>query len=83
MTPEERELLHRAVALGEANNEILRGLQRNQRLSRFLSVLYWLIIIGTAVGAFYFAKPYIQQVEGLYGGAQNVLDQFNQTGKGN
>ncbi len=77
MTPEDRELLHRSVALSEENNDILRSIQRHMRLSRFFSLLYWIIIIGTAAGAFYFLKPYGQAILHAYGGAKTNLDNFN------
>lgn len=71
MTPEDRELLRRNVALSEENNDMLRGIQSSLRLSRFISTVYWIVIIGSAIGAFYFVKPYIQQAEDLYGGVKS------------
>lgn len=71
MTPEDRELLRRSVALSEENNDMLRGIQSSLRLSRFISTVYWIVIIGSAIGAFYFVKPYIQQAEDLYGGVKS------------
>jgi len=71
MSPEERELLHRSVALGEENNEILRGIRSSMRFSRFMSIVYWIFIIGSAVGAYYLIQPYVQAVTGAYGGAKS------------
>jgi len=71
MTPEDRELLRRNVALSEENNDMLRGIQSSLRLSRFISTVYWVVIIGSAIGAFYFVKPYIQQAEDIYGGVKS------------
>lgn len=73
MSPEEKELLKRSVALGEENNDILRGMERSMRLSRFMNTLYWLVIIAAAVGGYYFLQPYIDQVKGLYDKAQSTL----------
>ncbi len=70
MTPEEKELLQRSVALSEENNEILRGIQRSMRFGRFMSILYWVFIIGSAVGAYYIIQPYIDAISGAYGGAK-------------
>lgn len=77
MSPEERELLRRSIALGEENNDILRSIQRSMRLARLMTLIYWLFIIGTAFGAYYFAQPYIQQLIGVYGGAKSNLDSVN------
>lgn len=73
MTPEDRELLKRSIALAEENNDILRSIQRSMRLSRFISILYWVFIIGSAVGAYYLIQPYIEQLTSIYGGAKNGL----------
>ncbi len=74
MTPEERELLRRSIALSEENNDILRGIQRSMRLSRIMSLVYWLFIIGSAIGAYYLVQPYIEAVSGAYSGASNNID---------
>lgn len=74
MTPEEKELLNRVVALSEQNNDILRSIQRSMRFSRFMSIVYWIFIIGSAVGAYYIIQPYIDALKDGYGG---VLDTFN------
>ena len=73
MSPEEREVLNRAVLLGEENNKLLRYIKRSMRVSQIVSFVYWVIIIGSAIGAFYFLKPYIGQIESLYGSASSVL----------
>lgn len=73
MSPEERELLKRSVQLAEENNDILRSLRRSMRLSRIMSVLYWVVIIGSAIGAFYLIQHYLNSVMGLYGGAKDTV----------
>ena len=86
MTPEEKELFKRSIALAEENNDILRSLQRSMRFDRLMTALYWLFIIGTAVGAYYLIQPYIQAVSGAYSGAKSsfndnvsgILDTFKQ-----
>ncbi len=66
MTPEERELLKRSIALSEENNDILRGIQRSMRIARFMTLVYWLFIIGSAVGAYYVIQPYLKQLTDIY-----------------
>jgi hypothetical protein len=77
MSPEEKELLHRSIALAEENNDILRSIQRSMRLSRLMSVLYWVVIIGASIGAFYFIQPYLRATMDLYGGAKDQINQLN------
>jgi hypothetical protein len=76
MTPEDRELLRHSIELGEENNAILRGIQRSMRISRAITIVYWLIIIGTSLGAYYFLQPYMEQIWGVYNGAKSNLGQI-------
>lgn len=82
MSPEEKELLRKSVALEQENNEILRSMQRSMRLSRFFSILYYIVIIGSVVGAYYLIQPYINAITDAYGGASSnigsMLDSFKE-----
>ena len=61
MTPEERETLRRVAVLAEENNVILKKIIRNNRIATTFWLLYWLIIIGVSVGAYYYIQPYIEK----------------------
>ncbi len=74
MTPEEKELLQRAVELSEENNEILRSMNRSMKIARIMSIVYWVFIIGSAVGAFYLIQPYIDGVINAYGNASTNIN---------
>jgi len=63
MSPEDRELLQNTFNLSKENNKILRKMRHSQKVSSVMQVVYWLIIIGIAVGAFYFLQPYINGIE--------------------
>jgi len=66
--------------LAEENNELLtkiHGMLWRGRLFRFL---YWIIIIGIAIGAFYFLEPYFSQLMDTYGGLQEQIDTFSNFG---
>ena len=86
MSPEERKLLERAVALSEENNDILRSMRRSMRLGNIMTLLYWVFIIGSAVGAYYLIQPYISQITGGYdsaktsfGDLKGLMDAYKQT----
>ncbi len=64
MTPEERSLLERTHELAEDNNKMLRSIKRSGRISMILRILYWAVIVGVSVGAFYFIQPYIDYITG-------------------
>ena|ERR1035437_4356376 len=82
MSPEEHELLKRSIALSEENNDILRGIQRTMRFNRFMTAIYWLIIIGVSVGAWYFVQPYWSKAKGFYNNAEIQLNSIS-TAAGN
>ncbi len=72
MSPEERQLLIQTHRMVEENNALLRKMHRSALVGRIFSILYWVIIIGLSVGAFYFIQPYVNQIQGLYGGLKGM-----------
>jgi hypothetical protein len=78
MTPEERELLTQSIKLAEENNKMLRGIRRSNRVSTFFRVLYWMIILGTAFGAYYAIQPriqpYLEIIIKNYSGMKDTVD---------
>ena len=66
MNPEERQLLERAVALGQENNQILRGIRRSNWFAFVSRVFYWIIVIGLAVGAYVYIQPFVDRIVGAY-----------------
>lgn len=81
MTPEERSMLEQAVALAKENNSILRKLRRAHRVSTGIKIVYWVIIIGLAVGSYYVIQPIIDSLTGIYGGGvENIQNLQDSTG---
>ena len=52
--------------LTKDNNKILHSMQSRMRWGTFLRVLYWVIIIGSMLGAYYFLQPYVEQLMEAY-----------------
>lgn len=50
----------------EDNNRILRKLLAYQRYATMITVFKWALIVGTALGAYYFLQPVIDQVLATY-----------------
>ncbi len=71
MTPEERQLLIQTHRLAEENNTLLRKMRRAALWGRVWHIMYWTVIIGLSIGAYYFVQPYVEQVQGVYGGFQS------------
>ena len=66
MDPDSKKLLEETFTLEQENNKMLRSMRRSMIWGRVMSVIYWLIIIGISVGAFYFLQPYFNKVLSLY-----------------
>jgi hypothetical protein len=74
MSPEERELLTKSIKLAEENNKMLRGMRRSARVSSFFRILYWVIILGSAFGVYYYTQPYIDAIIKSYNGMQQNIE---------
>lgn len=88
MSPEEKELLERAVFLSEENNEILRGMRRANRLGVVWKVFYWTVIISISYGAYIYIQPYTDllikeyaNLKGTVSKVQNTTNQITDLGK--
>ena len=77
MDPESKTKLEEIFNLAEENNKLLRQMRRNLRAGWIVRIVYWIFIIGAALGAYYFAQPYVEGVKDTYGGARNDIDNFN------
>lgn len=69
MNPEHIELKQKIEALEKVvqkNNDMLRTLYRAYQWGRIYKIVYWVLIIGLAAGAFYFIQPYVSALIGTY-----------------
>lgn len=74
MTPEERQLLIQTHRMVEENNKLLRKMHRAALWARIWHIFYWLVIIGLSASAYYFIEPYITQIQSIYGGVKQDVD---------
>jgi len=79
MDPESKKLLEETLTLEQENNKILHSMRRSMMWTRVMNVIYWLIIIGISVGAFYFLQPYFDKVIGLYNTISGTEQKVNTT----
>ena len=61
MDQQEKKTLEETLALTEKNHQILKSMYRSMRWARASRIVYWLIVIGVTVGAYYYVQPYIDQ----------------------
>jgi len=74
MNPQDRDLLQKTYDLAKENNHILHGIRRSNRLSSVVRVLYWTVIIGASLGAYYYIQPYLDTVLNAYGQIQGDIN---------
>ena len=61
-----KEMVRENRQLAEENNELLHKIYRSVIWRRIISIMYWVLIIGIAVGAFYFLQPIIAPFVDVY-----------------
>jgi hypothetical protein len=62
-----KKLLEDNLTLNKENNELLLKLYKVQRFAQITRIIYWVVIVGVAVGAFYFIQPFLNTLLGVYG----------------
>ena len=70
----EKQLLNQILEKVEENNKMLRKIRRASIWGSVFRVIYWGIIIISAVGAYWLIQPYINVLESTYGGMQNDIN---------
>ena len=62
-----KKLLEDNLNLNKENNRLLLKLYNIQRWAQVTRIIYWFIIIGITIGAFYFIKPFLSSILNVYG----------------
>jgi hypothetical protein len=76
MDPESKKVLEETRDLALENNKMLHAMRRSMRWGRVARIIYWIFIIGSAVGAFYVLQPYIEPFIKAYQSTSDVLKNF-------
>ena len=66
MDPESKKLLDDTFLLVKDNNIMLHKIRRGQKWASIMRIVYWLIIIGASIEAFYYLQPYVEKLMTLY-----------------
>jgi hypothetical protein len=64
------EELHKVV---EDNHRMMEKVYRSMVLNRIIRIVYWVLVLGAAVGAFYFLQPYLDTISGSYNRARELF----------
>lgn len=70
-TKEIERLLLENLKMNREIREYVIKIDRRQRITRALNTFYWIVIIGLAVGGYYFAFPYLQEFRETLQGTWN------------
>ncbi len=76
MNPEEKELLKRTLELAKENNQMLHSIKRQMLWGRIFRVIYWVVIVGAAIGIYYYIDPYINDAIDAYGSLKSNVQDF-------
>lgn len=71
-------MLEEQLELSRENNAILKKIRRVQKNSQIFRIVYWFIIIGISVGAFYFIQPYLESLVGSLPDFTHIQELFKQ-----
>ena len=77
MAQTNQEKLDEMYEMVQENNDILRTLLRRERINSFLRIMYWLFIIGTLFGAYYYVQPFVNGALGNFGAIQSAVNNLN------
>ncbi len=81
MDEQSKELLEKTLELTKENNHILRSMRRSQFWSNVVRSIYWVFIIGTAVGAYYYIEPYIKPIISGFQSSIETVNKFRNIGQ--
>lgn len=76
MDLDEKAMLKKTLELSQENNKILNSMKRQMLFGRLFKIIYWVVILGTAIGVYYYLDPYIEGVVGAYSGVKADLRSF-------
>jgi hypothetical protein len=79
MDEQDRKMLEEVVKLSRDNNVAVRKLVSYHRSTVIWRVIYWSIIIGSTIAAYYSIQPYWASLVSVYSGQDisGVLDTLN------
>ncbi len=72
--------LERLTKMVEEDHQMIRSLYTRARINSILRIIYLILIVGAAVGAYYFIEPYLTKVMEIYNSVKNTQANFNPQG---
>ena len=63
MGPEDKKIIRENLELTQENHKILKKMRRSLWIGNVTRILYWVIIIGASLGAYYYLQPYLDSAK--------------------
>ena len=58
--------LKKIMEMTKVNYALLRSINHRANLSLLFSSLRWIVVIGIAIGTYYYLQPYMQELAAMY-----------------
>lgn len=78
MDLQEKHLLEENLEVSKETNELLKKVVSSQKWGRIFRIFYWVLIIGSSIGAYYWLQPILGTVLGNYDSVMKGLDSVQQ-----
>jgi hypothetical protein len=73
-----QEKLEQVYKLSLENNQMLHDMRNRERVAIALNIIYWLVIIGSIFGAYYYVKPMVDVVVSNKSKLDQAIIQFEE-----
>jgi TRAP-type C4-dicarboxylate transport system permease small subunit len=80
MEPSAKEILEETLEISKENNKMLRKMRSAMRWSRAFKVVYWIVIVGSMIGAFYYFQPLIDNLTSTYNSLMSSIGRVHDVG---
>ncbi len=70
--------INELLDLTRENNKILRAMRRTQKWSSFFTFLYWMLILGSIFGTYYYFQPTIKKYMQTIQTSVDILQKFKE-----
>ncbi|MDO8572937.1 MAG: hypothetical protein Q7S11_04205 [bacterium] len=75
-----KKLAEENLEISRENNKILRSMRSASRWGSVFRIFYWVIIVGSMLGAYYYFQPFIQVLEKQYQMGASFFSQLQKEG---
>lgn len=76
MDSELKKMVEESLELSRENNKILHSLRSSARWGRVFRIFYWVVIIGSMLGAYYYLQPFLKVITTQYQMGASFFEQI-------